>query len=234
VLEPIITNFPELKPDEQNILPAITPNLSKIITAVEQYWWTAKKLLNTVEISKVTGIPLTEVSNLTSSETYINVLRVKGLITTNINSELLTSRQILAANMVLTRADTRSLREKLKEVGVSVSEWNGWLATKAFKTYVTARSESELASHDHAAFKTILNAVDEGDIAATKLFLELRGRYSTKVDVSVNVNVLLTQVVELIASYVSSDQLEEIATKLDSLYNNHTGQALNVAPGLTF
>jgi hypothetical protein len=229
VLESIITDLPELTVAEKAALPAITTDMVKVIAVVEQYWWTAKRFINTNEIAKLTGMSLEQVSQITSSETYINVLRTKGLITSSTNSEILTAKQILAANMVLTRADTRSLREKLKEVGVSISEWNGWLNTKVFKNYISARSESELASHDHAAFRTILNAVDEGDITATKLFLELRGRYSTKVDVSVNVNVLLTQVVELIANYVSSTDLEEIATKLDSLYSNHTGQALTAA-----
>lgn len=228
----VISIGKDLTPKELNALDPLNGEARRILDVIEQFFWSSKKILNSDQVSKLLKADLPKIQAIMNHPTFIAALRAKGIITSTEYTGILTSRQILAANMVLTRADSRSLREKLKEVGVTISEWNAWMASKSFAEYVTGKSEADLGTSNHIAFNTILSAVENGDTQAAKLLLEINNRYSQKVDVNVNIGIFMTQVIEIIANYLPAETLEEIASKLEALQSAHLGVAASASSRL--
>jgi len=147
------------------------------------------------------------------------LLSQKGIdLYPKISGKVLTAEQLILANMLLNLHDKRSVREKLKEIGVTSQQYHAWLRQPQYMEYLRKRGESMLASSDHIAYKNLIGAVESKDLNAIKFFFELRGIYNPKLTIDVNVNMVLTQVVEVIARHVKDPvALSNIADELDNI-----------------
>jgi hypothetical protein len=130
----------------------------------------------------------------------------------------LSGRQLLAANMMLNTHDVRSEREKLKELGISSQEWYGWLRDSRFADYLRSRSETMFGASDYKAYQKLTEKVEDGDMSAIKLHMEMRNIYTPRSQVSVNVQGVMVQLVDIISRHVKDkDVLTAIATDIKEL-----------------
>lgn len=142
------------------------------------------------------------------------------------SARLLTSEQLMAANVVLNSHDTRSVREKLEFLNISSQKWAAWLRQPGFSNYMTKRAEEAFGANDFAAYTALGNAVDEGKLDAVKLHFEMRGKYKHTVDVNVNIEQVLMQVVEIISRHIDDRELlVAIAEDFSNLNTVDGGQA---------
>ena len=199
--------------------PTFTSEQIDAITCIEQLWWEHGQLPTNERIAERTGISVDSIKRYWKLDHFRQALLHRGV---DINPErsagLLTPIQLMLANMLLNTHDTRSVREKLKELGVSSQQYHAWLRTPAFQQHLAKRGEEMFKSIDWEAYDALAGAVRSQDVSALKLFFEMRGIYTPKQIQEINIDVVLVRVVEIIARYVHDPSvLQSIANDLDML-----------------
>lgn len=141
------------------------------------------------------------------------------------SAQLLTSEQLIAANLILNAHDKRSVREKLDQIGVSSQKWHAWLRQPGFSQYINKRAEAAFEANDHAAYAALQENVEEGRLDAVKFHFEMRGKYKQSLDLNINIEQVLTQVVEIVARHVNDqDTLIAIAEDMGQLQQRAVGE----------
>ena len=129
----------------------------------------------------------------------------------------LSPEQVMCVNAILNTFDKTSQREKLKALNISTQKFNGWKAQPAFQKYMRERAEKLFGSADVDARLAIVKGVQSNDLGFVKLYGEMTGLYNPKVQVEVNVNLILTRVVEVLTKYVPADVLLAVSEELAAL-----------------
>ena len=198
----------------------LTDRAKKVASATEQYFWELGMIPAYEMIAARTGEKVQYVKGVIEK----NALARKRLIAAGVDlevdrsAEVLTPEQLLAANVVLNSHDKKSLREKLDMLGISSQQWHAWMRQPGFSQYMTKRAESAFESNDHAAYSALQEAVEEGSMDAVKFHFEMRGKYKKSIDVNVNVEEILTHVVEIVAKHVKDpDVILAVANDIEAL-----------------
>lgn len=115
--------------------------------------------------------------------------------------------QLLVANALLDVADTRSIKKKLQDNGVSLAKYQSWLRDEKFNSYLKTRAEQLLGSHQHEARLALMDRVSRGDVKAIQFYLELTGEYvpdrgNNSAAQFADIQGLLVKVVEIISDEV--------------------------------
>jgi hypothetical protein len=189
-----------------------------VICCFEQLWWEHGQLATDEKVSELTGVSQTTIRNYWKQEQFRNALLHRGVdINPARTAGLLTLTQLNLANLLLNVHDTRSVREKLNEVGVTSQQYHAWLRTPAFQQHLAKRGEEMFKSADWEAYESLVGAVRGQDISAIKLFFEMRGIYTPKSTTEIiNIDVVLVRVVEVIARHVRDPEtLQNIANDLE-------------------
>lgn len=189
------------------------------VAYIEQTWWEHGAIPTIEKVADVVGVKPTTVNSWFKSPDFRQALTTRGIsLDPKADNGILTIIQLSVANSVLNFHDKRSLREKLQEMGVSVQQYNAWLRTPGFSRYIAKRAEDMFKGSDHVAYGALMEAIQAKDTQALKLFFEMRGIHNPRIQVDVNVDVVLTRVVEIVSKHVKDPViLEAIAQDLERL-----------------
>lgn len=161
---------------------------------------------------------------LLGNDQFSKALEMRGAIEPN-STVGLTEKQILTLNMLTNFADTRSIDTKLRSAGIKKSEFQQWLGRDTkFKRMYRALSE-DLFDHAQAAVNvaTVQGAVN-GDIRFVKYFNEMTGRWDPSTQQSMDVQVLLRGIAEILTSTIHDPELlRQIGGKLAILMGTTPG-----------
>lgn len=207
-------------PDTQTkVKDTLTEGQVDAVRSIEQNFYQHGGIPTDEKIADQTGLTLQTVKSYWKVESFRKALIHRGIpLDSGKSNDLLTLPQLNLANKLLNIHDVRSTREKLQETGVTSQQYHAWLRQPAFRTYLQKRGEELFASNDHEAYTALLGAVRGQDVSALKLFFEMRGIYNPKLQVDVNIEVVMVRVVEIIARHVRDPLvLQAIATDLESL-----------------
>lgn len=222
VEKPVVT----LKPGRYNeVENRLSDTLFRAVNFIEQFWWEHSELPSLALIEQKAGITKQESETFWKNDDVIESLRKRNLDPEVINNhtEILTREQLIVANMVLNIADKRSIREKLKDVGIKPAAYQAWMNDPTFVGYVRRRAEQLFNTADSKARLALVEGIEAGDFQSTKLYLEMRGLYNPRVDINLNVEQVLVRVVDIIARHVDDAVvLEAIATEIEGLAGNKT------------
>ena len=193
-----------------------------ILGFVEQIYWETGRIPTQDMI--VSGLdPLqsratrNKVANAWKKERFQAALEKRGLEFKN-DSKLLTPIQLLLVNMLMNVEDKKTLRQKLEVLGVKYAQYQTWLRDPAFHDYLTMRTEQLFEHSDHEAYKSLVKAVMSGDVTAMKLFFEMRGIYSPRLEVNINVETIIYRLVEIVGKHVKDPAtLRDIADEIEVL-----------------
>ena len=167
-----------------------------------------------------------KVGRCLGSKAVNEALERRGIILADIS--LLRPEQLAAANAVLDFSDHRSQKAKLNELGVSTSQYSGWLKLPQFQRYIKQRAEALLGDVQHEAHAALLKNVQRGDLNSIKLYYELTGRWSSKTVGDLNVEFILIKVIEAVQKHVKDPvAIEAVAAELNGLIN---GAAIVTSP----
>ena len=215
-------------------------------------WETWKKLINTAVLLAQAGavvdldgvknlcpeVPIEIVRAVFATQNYARALEMRGVIDEK-STVGLTEKQMLAINTLTNFADTRKIKTKLKEIGVSESEFNTWLRSRNSRFKAMYRRLSENLFDDaQAAVNTTLvqKAVEGDDIRYIKLFNEMSGRWDPATRQQTDVRQVLNGIVEILTSTIKDpDLLREIGGKLQMLmatsgqYGGYQGEVIEEA-----
>lgn len=112
-------------------------------------------------------------------------------------SDVLTPKQIQAL-VVITNARGLKWQSRLKQAGVSISEWNSWLKQPNFRMVYDRYAEGRLKEAIPEGITALSDKAADGDINAIKLVFEMTGRHSPNGEKEVNVQSILVGIVEIL------------------------------------
>ena len=140
-------------------------------------------------------------------------LETKGYAITK--KDYLTPEQLAVANSILNLADKRSITKKLQDFGVSPAKYANWKKNPVFNGYLRDRSESQLGEAISDVHLALIDAATSGNVRAIQLFYEITGRHTQNSQQNVNVQVMLTTVLEAVAEFVKDPEiLQQIASRV--------------------
>lgn len=190
--------------------------MAQIINYSEQVYWETGLLPTTDKLAEDLGIALPVVQSTVRTERYVTALASRGIDWDNSTSgKVLTPKQLVVANLMLNMHDKRSEREKLELCGVSSQQYHAWLRQPQFQDYLSKRGEALFKSADHLAYKSLIRNVSQGDTRSLDLFFQMRKIHQPRLQVDINIDVILNSVVEIITRRVTDPEvLKLIATDL--------------------
>lgn len=186
----------------------------------EQIYWEQGNIPTAEKLAEVVGVQVQTARNWFTDDRFREALLKRGvnLKAFEEGSNVLTFEQLNVANMYFNLHDKRSIREKLEELGVTSQQFHAWMRDPKFSSYLTKRAEKMFAGADAAAYRSIISAVENGDMNATKLMLEIKGIYSPKLDVNVNLDMIVVRFVEIVQKHVKDPAtLAAIASDIEAI-----------------
>lgn len=197
----------------------MTDNQLRVVNACEQLFWETGSCPTQEKLAEFTAVSVNKVKSYFQTPEFRQALVIRGIdLTPSESKHLLSTKQLLVANMLLNSYDRRSEREKLLEAGVSSQQLNIWKRDPTFQAYLSRRAEQMFQAADADAFKALVETVKGGDTQAIKLFMEMRGKYNPRLQVDVNVEQILVMVVEVISRHVKNPEtLQLIAEDLQRI-----------------
>lgn len=168
------------------------------------------------------------VEDYINSEEFQAKLEKQGLKTDSPVLGLLTPEQVMIANMELSLLDRRSIRQKLddynknmKTLGgetISLQKVEGWKRDPAYQQYMAIRAKDQFEELETMATQNLARLIANGDLQATKLLFELKGRLNKSMTLNVNVEGVMVRIVEIIGRHVEDPKiLDAIATEIEEL-----------------
>lgn len=152
--------------------------------------------------------------------TFRNALTARGITPPPIDATeqpILTRRQIAAIRAIYDPQDNRSDKRKLDDLKISTQEWNGWKKDPIFADALAKLTDSIFNDNLDEVYRAIVDQARGGDISASKLILEITGRWSPRQG-DVDVARLVQVFIESVSRHVSDPHtLEAIASDLMSI-----------------
>lgn len=181
----------------------ITESQVDAVAFIEQSYFDKGQLPSDEKISDVVGVTVQTVKSWWNNDQFIGALKMRQVPLPDKDDGLLTLIQLEVITRLLNTSDKRSIREKLKECGVTSNQFSAWMRDPKFSGYYKRRAEELFGAADATAYLSIVKSMESGDLSATKLFLEMRGIYNPKIQVDVNVDSVLVRVVEIVSKHVT-------------------------------
>lgn len=100
----------------------------------------------------------------------------------------LNRKQVRAAEMLSNPDFDGTITQLCREVGVARSTLYDWLNKDEFRKYIDNLIEKYTDSELSRVWKKLMKRIDDGDIAAIKLYFELKGKYKQGVGTNKNDN----------------------------------------------
>lgn len=188
----------------------------RILSYLEQTYWETGEYPTHEAISTRLGISSSTVQRSLAKEPCKNVLRDRG-ITPPEDLDLLSPEQILAVNMYMDVTDRRSMREKLKIIGVTQAQWNAWLRQPTMIKYLEKRGSILFQGVNGMAYAQLTKMVGDGSLDAIKFAWAVNGTYNEKREGDVDIIALLTRIMEVLARHVKPEVLITVAAELEAL-----------------
>lgn len=185
----------------------LTPLHRNLLNFIEHYWYQNQCYPSTPALArwaKDTDITFKAMRDLEFE--LSNYLGQRG-ITQRDQTSRLTDIQLASANLILNVMDRRSQLNKLKSLGVTPTQWQGWLKQKAFADYLKNRTGEMFEENLHMAHLGLMKSVEDGNATSLKLFYEMTGVYRSDSPVA-NVQVILAQIIEVIQREVPDAEIQ--------------------------
>jgi hypothetical protein len=197
----------------------LTEQQSRALAFIEQAFYSHGGLPTNDQIAETLGISAGTIARYWQNESFRAALAKRGIdLSPEASKGLLTPKQLHVANMMLNMHDKRSPREKLKEADVTSQQYHVWLRQSAFQNYLKRRAEELFKASDSEAYMSLIETVRGGDVNAIKLFFEMRGVYTPRAQLDVNVESVMVRVIEIVAKHVQDGVvLQKIADDIEAL-----------------
>lgn len=120
----------------------------------------------------------------------------------------LTQQQTAAVLTVVNFSDKRSRNVKLRELGISVSTWNGWLKDESFRDYYFNLANQQFAHALPVAQESLIRAMESGKVEGIKFYMDLMGKGPSSSEASGhNVRMVLQKLIEVLQLHIRDPEL---------------------------
>lgn len=190
-----------------------------VISYVDQLFWETGKIPSVEKVAAGLKLLPSKVKPVLEKPQVLTALKQRGVnFEQDIDSKVLTPKQVMLANILMNIYDKSSVRQKLKSLNISTQQYNAWMRQPAFRAYMQKRAEEIHSSADVDGYLELSRLVQEGDLSAIKFHFEMRGIYTPRQQIEVNVTSVIAQLLEIIQRHVTDkDTLIRIAADVDAL-----------------
>lgn len=186
---------------------------------IEQVWFIDRSIPTAERIAEAVNVTLQTVKKWLESEKFNYILQYKGIKTPS-PSGVLSAQQLMLVNALLNVSDKRSERQKLEECGVTPQRYAAWRKDPGFLDYMHKRAEQLFQDSGDVAYMSLLRNMQSGNLQATKLYLEMTGKYqsSSRLDVNFNLENFLVKLIEVLQARIKDPQLlEQLAQDIEAM-----------------
>lgn len=155
-------------------------------------------------------------------ESFINALERRGIDLPNKIDRTyeLSSLQVSAVAAITNFNDKRRPATKLKELGITMGQWQGWLKNPKFRKYLHTLSSLEVSDGLYVAHQGLMDAMERGQVEAIKYYMEITGRAPKDSKQEQDIRTVLTRVMEAIQITVRDPlKIAEIGRQFDMIMN---------------
>jgi hypothetical protein len=166
------------------------------LTLIESFWHLNDRFPTEPEICLV--YPEFDLHLALADPTFIKGLENRG-ISLPVEKAWYPSEIQMAAMVAITNyADTRTRRQKLEDLGVSLNTWAGWVRNKSFKIAFERLSRQNFEEGASIAREGLSKAMERGEVAAIKYYNDLTG----EAPAVQNLQLMLTRLIEVMQLHV--------------------------------
>lgn len=209
-------------------LQGLTDKERKLINLYELLWYTRRKVPTIEQAAKYLGFAQTEVNYFLTRRPVIKALENRGIPWAEHSQNELTATQVATAITVMNFADTRSIEDKLDQLGVNPNQYYAWMNDPQFKNLVNNLAESNLNNIRPTAIAEFTKLVNQGDWSAIKYYLETTGTMRSDTPHSEH---LIRLIVEIIQKHVKDPEtIAAIAQDIKLASANKTLEIVATSP----
>lgn len=175
-------------------------------------------------ISNMTNITQSKISESLKNPVLQTALENRGIEWRPVSSDLLSAEQIATLQVLLDISDRRTIKDKLKSLGVSPAKYYGWKKQPKFIEAYREASEALYGESLPEVHRSVIQEAVNGSYQHQKLMLAISGRWDEKKqNEQMNVRYILMKVLEIIQVHVSDpEKLQAIAGEFETLLNPET------------
>jgi hypothetical protein len=115
----------------------------------------------------------------------------------------LTTEQVNTVMVLTDFHDSRTRTQKFRSLGINTTTFNGWMKDPIFKQFFESMSLRNFKDGVHIAREGLMKAIERGEVAAVKYFMELHGE-SPEVQ---NIRTMLARLIEVIQLHVPNQEI---------------------------
>lgn len=200
------------------------------IAYIEQSYMLEQQVPTADKLSDVFGVSKSTAKKWLESEKFQYILEHKGIVIKRKTSNMLTSNQLMIAEMLLNINDRRSPREKCLEAGITIQKLNTWQRDPQFNEYMQRRAEQLFENADAKAYMNVIKNIENGDLRAAQFYFEMSGKYRSSDHKEINIDGFLVTLIEILQARVKDPLvLNQIAQDIDNLMN---GKPVELQPAI--
>jgi hypothetical protein len=124
---------------------------------------------------------------------------------------------VIAAHLISDVGDKRSKAAKLKSLDLTTADWEGFMLNPEFADFFHDLIDSKFRSYSTSAKVGLGKLIESGELNAIKYYHEFTGEFKPQQQEVVNLQMIIAQLMELLATFVSVDQLSQIADRMEGI-----------------
>lgn len=166
------------------------------------------------------GFQVKVVQKAFATEELKSALRIRGV---EMDAKAgLTDEQLYALTILQDPTDRRTTSAKLRDIGISMAKYQGWMRNPVFSGYMNTQAEQNLGDAVQMALNRMIGNAEAGDQRALEKILEMSGRWNPQQQELQNARTVVLTFMEVIQSEIDDPGLlarinSKVRSKLDSL-----------------
>lgn len=166
------------------------------------------------------GFQVKVVQKAFATEELKSALRIRGV---EMDAKAgLTDEQLYALTILQDPTDRRTTSAKLRDIGISMAKYQGWMRNPVFSGYMNTQAEHNLGDAVQMALNRMIGNAEAGDQRALEKILEMSGRWNPQQQELQNARTVVLTFMEVIQSEIDDPALlarinSKVRSKLDSL-----------------
>lgn len=128
----------------------------------------------------------------------------------------LSFEQLTAIQILSDPTDQRTTAAKLKQVGVSMTEYRAWMRNPSFKRNMEQQSEHNLDDAKSMSLNRLIANAEAGDQRAIEKILEITGRWNPQQQELQNAKQVVQLVLEAVEKHASREVLRSILDEVQT------------------
>jgi hypothetical protein len=153
---------------------SITPQEKALVNYYELQWHLRHRVPTIEEVANHLKLSQVTVNYYLQRRVVIKALDDRGIPWKQHSQDELTATQVAAAVTVMNFTDTRSINDKLDQLGINPSQYYAWLNDPQFKNLIDNLSDQNLRNVKPTAVTEFTKLINKGDWQAIKYY---SGRY---------------------------------------------------------